>query len=813
ETSQILGYDPKPNSYFSGLGCIPISTPQELALIGNDAGYPLDGNYYLANDIIFTSADDTNGGTDIEISAIVTGTTLTVTLTPSDGTVSSLYAWLGMVSADSVSNAVTLMSIPQGTYTLVVGGILESGGSDIQYAYSIEINTASNGEKADKTFSSNGNFTPIGSPVDPFTGIFNGNGHEISGMKLAAFDTGTDREAVFGMKGFEDMPDTFVGMFGFALGAQICNIGLVDGSVTMASLSVHPFVSAGSIVGMAAGFAESTLSAEEFTEFMTSLVESIASEEEMIEAIEALYVSSIKISQVMIIENCYNTGSVTTVAYELSKSDDIFPSAGGVIGMEMSELSTTAGGAGIVELMDIIESLIKEGLMDPILVPTCRMTVKNCYNAGCITAPMAGGIIGESAGATQRTITGCHNIGDVRATASRAAYAGGVVGSMLTQRVEQMTVTECYNEGSVTAESLSIAVAGGVVGLGLLEKSIIVTKCYNIGEVSASSSVAYVGGVVGDMDANFESSTMTIAECYNEGSVTAESSLAAVVGGVVGNVGGLYGSLTTTIADCYNSGSIAATASSVSLGGVIGTVYNTLTMKNCYNSGSVTATVSSLTYAGGLFGYTAGEGTITILSCYFLEERIWVNGSMIADVICGDGLPVVDGYSGVENTIAMQEQATYYGWDFVNIWDMDEEINDGYPILRASSEVVTYTVTLPTGTTGYSVTAYGSSSSPVEYGGSFTFQFSRDAGYSGGTVSVNGIPVTLDGNGRYTITDITSDQNVTVSGVTKNSQGGQPSGRSSDGNGTLGNTDTLMLVIAVIALIAIVAGALLVFKR
>jgi uncharacterized repeat protein (TIGR02543 family) len=79
---------------------------------------------------------------------------------------------------------------------------------------------------------------------------------------------------------------------------------------------------------------------------------------------------------------------------------------------------------------------------------------------------------------------------------------------------------------------------------------------------------------------------------------------------------------------------------------------------------------------------------------------------------------------------------------------------------------ITYDVTLPVGT-GYTVTPYGGSSSPVNYGGSYTIQFTRAIGYQGGQVFVNGYLVSLDVNGRYTITNITADQTVTVTGVTQ----------------------------------------------
>jgi hypothetical protein len=55
-------YEEREGAYAAPAG-IAISTPQELALIGNDAAYPLNEDYYLANDIDFAAGGgvDTNG--------------------------------------------------------------------------------------------------------------------------------------------------------------------------------------------------------------------------------------------------------------------------------------------------------------------------------------------------------------------------------------------------------------------------------------------------------------------------------------------------------------------------------------------------------------------------------------------------------------------------------------------------------------------------------------------------------------------------------------------------------------------------------
>ena len=79
-------------------------------------------------------------------------------------------------------------------------------------------------------------------------------------------------------------------------------------------------------------------------------------------------------------------------------------------------------------------------------------------------------------------------------------------------------------------------------------------------------------------------------------------------------------------------------------------------------------------------------------------------------------------------------------------------------------EPVTYTVTLPQGD-GYTVIATAGSENPVTEGGAFSFTVSVSDGYAGTpVVSANGTALEAV-EGVYTIENITSDQNVTVTGI------------------------------------------------
>ena len=80
----------------------------------------------------------------------------------------------------------------------------------------------------------------------------------------------------------------------------------------------------------------------------------------------------------------------------------------------------------------------------------------------------------------------------------------------------------------------------------------------------------------------------------------------------------------------------------------------------------------------------------------------------------------------------------------------------------------TYTVTLPSGQNGYTVTAANGSTSPVENGGSYSFTVTISDKYyktDSFAVKANDSTLTPDTNGVYTIENITEAQTVTVEGV------------------------------------------------
>ncbi|MBP3673886.1 MAG: DUF4430 domain-containing protein [Oscillospiraceae bacterium] len=157
-------------------------------------------------------------------------------------------------------------------------------------------------------------------------------------------------------------------------------------------------------------------------------------------------------------------------------------------------------------------------------------------------------------------------------------------------------------------------------------------------------------------------------------------------------------------------------------------------------------------------------------------RRLWKYGASSSDfteVNYYDNItvPVTSTYAINSNADAMAkfDLTTSNPVYYVEIGTND----DGSPLYGLLVEVIpaapanTYTVTLPTGE-GYSAAASGDSASPVAEGGSYSFTVAVVYGYDGTNMVVKANDTVLTAvNGVYTIENITANQEVTVTGVTK----------------------------------------------
>ncbi len=150
------------------------------------------------------------------------------------------------------------------------------------------------------------------------------------------------------------------------------------------------------------------------------------------------------------------------------------------------------------------------------------------------------GILGNNARITNLGI----GKGPVQLTGS---YAGGIVGYIEGQDV---AVTGCWNEGTLMGSG--VTAIGGIIGsTGNTSDKVVVNGCYHAGTVTSPDSGAYIGGIVGELQAK-SGGTASVQNSYNRG----------IIGGneAAGWGGGIVGLLTTNgiVKQCYNAGNVKA---------------------------------------------------------------------------------------------------------------------------------------------------------------------------------------------------------------------------------------------------------------
>lgn len=176
-----------------------------------------------------------------------------------------------------------------------------------------------------------------------------------------------------------------------------------------------------------------------------------------------------------------------------------------------------------------------------------------------------------------------------------------------------------------------------------------------------------------------------------------------------GKVGGICGSLSYgNIENCMVTGDISGYQY---VGGIVGrnndNYYSSSIISQCASSGNITATKG---YVGGILGYD--DGSCSIKNCYSIAN-VKTEGSYSSSVYgigysaencyfagtisdTGDVYPIgvyntnsyydsektkISWKEGALTTKQMKQQASFQGWDFDNIWTIQEGVD--YPKLRS----------------------------------------------------------------------------------------------------------------------------------
>ncbi len=299
------------------------------------------------------------------------------------------------------------------------------------------------------------------------------------------------------------------------------------------------------------------------------------------------------------------------------------------------------------------------------------------YN-GVINHPTLGGVgIFSDLGAL--TYQGeIKNLGSDVPVLSGMYPTGGLVGW------NSGTIRNCYITGNVAG----VSGASGVGGLVGWDFGGIIENCYTTGDVAGIDGCEGVGGLVGVCQwSNNENAR--IVNCYTLGNVGEEDDY--YCGGLVGE------NVSTTINNCYSKGNIIG---KYYIGGLVGTLWSA-EVKNCYARGNVTATDSWGGGTGGLIGVLFDDGS-TIINCYatgnvtggeedyggllgadwgytFTITNCYYNSETSGQSDTGKGEPRTT--AEMTYPYDTSENPTYVDWDFVDVWDIDADTNEGYPFL------------------------------------------------------------------------------------------------------------------------------------
>ncbi|WP_295729383.1 BACON domain-containing carbohydrate-binding protein [uncultured Muribaculum sp.] len=306
--------------------------------------------------------------------------------------------------------------------------------------------------------------TTLGTDGNPFSGVFNGNGHTIRNLSMS-----TDAEQCFGL-------------FGVCSGATVTNL-VIDASCTLQV--TNEAMASACAYGFVAGLADRTT------------------------------ITNVTVEG-MVLESLMNKGKSKTmgtiagiVGYACSSTIGECRFAGSIkhVRSNMYDNSLGSGVAAIAGFSRGTASL-----------PT---TIEKCTNAGDIYAETnrVAGILGSTSG--NFILRDCENSGTVHAGVSEATKAGwgsglrvgGILGfSSSTKAANVCLIERCTNTGTVVSDADAKTQTGGVVGL---VRTLTLTDATNTGCVIATEG-SILGLVCGQLQC---ADKPTVNSCRAAGSI------------------------------------------------------------------------------------------------------------------------------------------------------------------------------------------------------------------------------------------------------------------------------------------------------
>ena len=292
------------------------------------------------------------------------------------------------------------------------------------------------------------------------------------------------------------------------------------------------------------------------------------------------------------------------------------------------------------------------------------------------------GLFGYIKNATVKNLT--IDKGKIDVSADKGVYAGLVCGYGLSSEFSNV-----ITDGNININTKGISSVGGIVGYhyeSFADKgTTAIEQCSNHTEIAVSASInnegiydqIWIGGIVGYTNA-------AVSRCSNYGSVSlgldkVDDDFSS------SNLGGICGYTFGAVTDCYNTGNVTANGvDSIYAGGISGYWETEKSISNIHNIGEITASstgedakASCYAFVGGARGlaYPAedGQDSTSLSNMYYLDNMETANENYLSVLLIMENLKKLTAEE-------FKNQNSFIGFDFENIWIMDE--NQGYPVFK-----------------------------------------------------------------------------------------------------------------------------------
>ncbi len=546
--------------------------------------------------------------------------------------------------------------------------------------------------------------------TNPFSGVFDGVGHKISG--LVYYD---DASYTFGK---------YSGLFGVVMDGSIKNLtvegsvsangyaailaGSLDGNCTILNCSVYGTInsnttsSLGALAARPSGmiyhcFADCTYIGKNGQTLKIPMLPSYS------KAVNCCW-NAENIEQPIggNFVNCYAIPANNTVDYAEKLNDVMIEGAAkwvmGSDGYPRLDFNNRVQNWGDVaepvapvdgvyyidkpEQLAYIAKIVNEGNtlegQTVLLRNDLDLSGKSWTPIGRYNAPFSGELNGNGHSVTGLTIS-YNSLGYLEGYAGLVGYAGhtaylhhlNVDGNILSDKFNcglllggswsGSRIKRCIVTGSVTAEASIGGVAGTAYQISQCEaRNVVLTTNPNNGGA---------GGICYNLN-YYDFSDTYVSECVSSGTIISYCNMGGIVGAA---------SFSKQIENCFSS--MVLTGKS-KIGGIVYGAENSAVVENCYYTGSITST------EGKASGLIAGGSHLTITNCYWSKEcNMTIDGLPASKR--GVGTDVSEDPTTGLTLTEMRTKASYAGWDFDTIWAIDTNKNGGLPYLRWQDDVPT----------------------------------------------------------------------------------------------------------------------------